>query len=342
MSLRLRPGRSAGRELGAWRARACPGAGRPPQGGLRARRLPGGAAASLLEARPSPQPLARAVRRKARRAVCRDRKRSHAPALTGGAPGHAGGRAPVWLARGDRAPAARQRQRPPRSGRRDGVALSRPPRRRGRLGRACRATSIRPHPRPRLPLSGLGGRGCRPGPRRALPSPPGAPLRGHARARRGHAAPGGRAGADQEAGALRLLPPALRHPRAGARCRRGGEGPRLGPDAAAPGAWARLERQLDRLLPHRPLTHRSGAQRPVPRALPERGDRRGTRHRPRLPPRHPRAADPPDPRALRLGALGAGGGLRLLPLALGGARLRQGPGAAAGRDRTGGALRRHV
>ncbi len=47
------------------------------------------------------------------------------------------------------------------------------------------------------------------------------------------AAPGGRAGADQEAGALRLLPPALRHPRAGARCRRGGEGPRLGPDAAA-------------------------------------------------------------------------------------------------------------
>ena len=37
---------------------------------------------------------------------------------------------------------------------------------------------------------------------------------------------------------------------------------------------------------------------------------RDARHRPRLPPRHPRAADPPHPRPLRARALGAGLGLR--------------------------------
>ena len=119
-----------------------------------------------------------------------------------------------------------------------------------------------------------------------------------------------------------------------------------GPDsargAAAPGPGPRLERQLDRLLPHRALARRPGAQRAVPGALPERGDHRGAGHRPRLPARHPREADPPRPRALRRGALGAGRGVRLLPIARRDPRLRQGAGPAAGRGRASGPDGRHV
>ena len=95
-------------------------------------------------------------------------------------------------------------------------------------------------------------------------------------------------GADPAAAALRLLPPALRHPRARARGRGRGPRARLGADAAAARPGPGLERQLDRLLPHRPLAHRPRAKRALPRALPQRGDHRGPRHRPRLPARHPR------------------------------------------------------
>ncbi len=113
-----------------------------------------------------------------------------------------------------------------------------------------------------------------------------------------------------------------------------------GPDslrgAPPPGPGPRLERQLDRLLPHRALACRPGAQRAVPGALPERGDHRGAGHRPRLSARHPREADSPRPRALRRGALGAGRGVRLLPVARRHPRLRQGAGPAAGRGRASG------
>ena len=70
-------------------------------------------------------------------------------------------------------------------------------------------------------------------------------------------------------------------------------GPGLGALGAAAGPRARLQRQLDRLLPDRPLPRRPGQGRPLRRPLPQRGSRpRDARHRPRLPARHPRGADP--------------------------------------------------
>ena len=75
--------------------------------------------------------------------------------------------------------------------------------------------------------------------------------------------------------------------------------------AAAAGARPRVLRVVDRLLPHRPLARRPGRQRAVPRALPQRGDHVAARHRPRLPARRPRGADPARARALRARALGA-------------------------------------
>jgi error-prone DNA polymerase len=93
---------------------------------------------------------------------------------------------------------------------------------------------------------------------------------------------------------------------------------------------ARLQRQLDRLLPDRALARRPGAQRAVPGALLERGDHRGARHRSRLSARHSREADPPCPSALRRRALGAGGGVRLLPVARRHPRFRQGTRPAGG------------
>ena len=121
-------------------------------------------------------------------------------------------------------------------------------------------------------------------------------------------------------------------------------GPRagLGARAAAAGARARLLGVLDRLLPHRPLAHRPGRQRPVPRALPQRGADRAAGHRPRLPARHPRGPDPAHPRPLRARALGAGGGVPDVPLARRDPRARQGARAAAGRARAGRARGRAV
>ena len=85
--------------------------------------------------------------------------------------------------------------------------------------------------------------------------------------------------------------PARSRPRCAGRTRRA--------RSCRPGRGRGLERQLDRLLPDRPLPRRPGARRALPRPLPQRGDRRGARHRPRLPARHPRGADPPRARALR-------------------------------------------
>ena len=110
-----------------------------------------------------------------------------------------------------------------------------------------------------------------------------------------------------------------------------------GPDTARallpPGRGRGLVGVLDRLLPHRPLAHRPGRQRPVPRALPQRGADRAAGHRPRLPARHPRGPDPAHPRPLRARALGAGRGVPDVPLARCDPRARQGARAAAGRAR---------
>ena len=76
----------------------------------------------------------------------------------------------------------------------------------------------------------------------------------------------------------------------------------------------------------------------LPRALPQRGAHRAARHRPRLPARHPRRADPARARPLRARAL-----RRSWPpspptrCASARARLRQGARPAAGRDRAAGA-----
>ena len=79
------------------------------------------------------------------------------------------------------------------------------------------------------------------------------------------------------------------------------------------------------------------AQPAAARALPQRGAELAARHRPRLPPRHPRAADPARARALRPRPLGAGGRLPHLPRAGSDPRPGRGAGAAAGGDRAGGA-----
>ena len=156
---------------------------------------------------------------------------------------------------------------------------------------------------------------------------------GTARAPRGRAAARGGAAGDPRARALGLLPPALRPARAGAGGRGRGPRPRLGAQPAAARARPGLERELGRLLPDRPLARRPGQGRALPRALPQRRGHRDARHRPRLPARHPRAADPSRPRALRPRAGGAGLRLRLLSLARRGSRPRQGARPAAGRDR---------
>ena len=225
---------------------------------------------------------------------------------------------------------------------RDGRALPRPPRRGRRDGAARRAARVRPHARPRLPLPRLGGPRRRPQARRALP---GAARRRATRRRPsagGRRAPGRGAARDPHARPVRLLPAPSRPARARARGRGGGARPRLGALAAPARARARLERQLDRLLPHRPLAHRPDREQAAARALPERGDHVAARHRPRLPARHPREAHPARARALRDRARRARRGVRDLPLARRDPRPRQGARPARRRDRAGRALGGHI
>ena len=162
--------------------------------------------------------------------------------------------------------------------------------------------------------------------------PPGRSRREPA-ARRGAAAPGGGAAHHRRARPVRLLPAAPRHARAGARGRARGARAGHRPRAAAARPRARLLRLLDRLLPHRPLARRPDRERPVPRALPQRGADRAARHRPRLPARRARGADPAHPRALRQGPLRARRRLPDLPRARRDPRAGQGARAAAGGDR---------
>ncbi len=208
-------------------------------------------------------------------------------------------------------------------------------RERGRRERAPRgAASVRPDGGPRLPLPRLGGPGRRPQAGRAVLGAVRRALR-PAQRRREPARAG--AARDPPPRPVGVLPAPPRHARAGARG--GPRGARAGvrPAAAAAGPRARLERVLDRLLPHRPLAHRPDRERALPGPLPERGAHRAARHRPRLPARHPRRPDPARARPLRARPLRARGGLLDLPRALRGARLRQGAGAAAGGDRAPGA-----
>ena len=77
-----------------------------------------------------------------------------------------------------------------------------------------------------------------------------------------------------------------------------------------------------------PLARRPGREEAVARALPERGPQGAARHRPRLPARHPRGADPARARALRPRPLGARRLVLHLPQPLGDPRLRQGARAS--------------
>ena len=121
-----------------------------------------------------------------------------------------------------------------------------------------RAPELRPDRGPGLPLSRLRGSRRRPPAGRAvLAGGRGALSRPLRRA----GAPRGGAAGDPPSRPVGLLPAAPRHARAGAR---GGlRGARAGVVAApaAAGARERLERVLDRLLPHRPLAHRPDRQR---------------------------------------------------------------------------------
>ena len=155
-------------------------------------------------------------------------------------------------------------------------------------------------------------------------------------------AAGGGAARDPQARPVGLLPAPPRHARAGARGRGRGARRQRGAPPAAARARARLERQLDRLLPHRPLAHRPDPQQAAARALPARGDHVAARHRPRLPARHPRAADPARARPLRHRARRARGGVRDLPLEGRDPRPRQGARPARRRDRARRALGRRV
>ena len=205
------------------------------------------------------------------------------------------------------------------------------------------ADRVRPHPRPRLPLSRLARSGGRPQPDRAVPGEAGGALSAAPREQR--------EAADRLEEELRVIRTLglcgfflLHHDMlelardVAAEVR----GSSAGPPAAAARARPRLERQLDRLLPDRPLAHRPDPQPALPGALPARGDHLAARHRPRLPARHPREADPARARALRHRARGAGGGVRDVPLEGRDPRPRQGARPAGGRDRAGRALGRRV
>ncbi len=116
-------------------------------------------------------------------------------------------------------------------------------------------------------------------------------------------------------------------------------GPELGARAAGAGTRAGLVGVLDRVLPDGALAHRPDRGQAGAGALPARGPERAAGHRPGLPARHPRAADPARARALRARSRGAGGGLPDVPRARGDPRAGQGAGPAGRRDRARGARR---
>ena len=208
--------------------------GRRLLGRLRARPLPGRAAAALLAPRPGPQPLAGLARRAARRrpasppatSTAHDRRRAHlqdalvavglGATLEESEPRRRGNSSSVLAS--PAAMAARFAEHP------EAVAETAAPRRAAAL-RPDRASSATATPAPRTPaptaeLAAI----CRDAARRAL--------RGSARTARGARAAGGGAGDDPHPRPLRLLPPPPRPARAGARGR--GRGARPGVGALRP------------------------------------------------------------------------------------------------------------
>ena len=299
----LRPGGGARRGLRAGRHRPRRAARPAPPRRLRPRPLPGRAAAALLAPRPGPQPLARLLAERL----------GVATVATGNVHSHAAPRSHLQDAfvavgldetleeseprrRGNStsalaspaAMAARFAEHP------EAVAETAPP---------GRAAALRPHRRARLQLPRLGGPDADRKLARALRRPAGRALR---RRRRNGARP--KSGSNRSwrrsarlglSGFFLLHRDLLELAREVALEVRG---PRLRPRGAAARPRPRLERQLDRLLPDRPLPRRPG-RRPnlfAGRFLNEElvtGGALDARHRPRLPPRHPRGADPPRPRA---------------------------------------------
>ena len=328
---------------GAWeRGETARGArlGRRLLRGLRPRPPPGRAAAPLLAPRPRPQPLARPARRAARRALRRDRQRPlprplAAPALQD---------AFVAVRLGTTLEASEPRRRGNSSSAlsspaADGGALRRAPRG-GRRDRAPRrAAALRPDRGARLPLSRLRGPERRPRARRASAG------RGWPSATRARpqSAPRPRRRLEQELATIRNLGLSgffLLHRDLLELAREVAlevRGPGVGPLGPAAGPRARLQRQLDRLLPDRPLPHRPGRERTSSPAA------SSTTKSPTMPdidldfPRDIREVLIPRVHE-RYGARPLGPGRRLpdLPPARRGARPRQGAGAAAGGDREGG------
>ena len=321
---RVRVARRGGRGDGAAAAR-----------GVRARPAAGGAPATLPPWGPRPQPRPRGAGAPARGPVRGHRRRPRPRPRPRPAPGRLRRRPPWSLAGRLRAPAARQLVARARLAGGDGRPLRRPSRRGGRDRRAGRAPALRPARGARLSLSGSRGRGGRGGARRALPRRAGGALRPRLRSRRGARPPGGGTAGDRAARPRRLLPPAPRHGRAGARGGGRGPGARQRPRRPPAGPRAGLLGVLDRLLPDRPLARRPDPQRAVPRPLPQRGVGRPAGHRPRLPPRHPRDPHPPRPRALRARPLGPRGRVPHVPRAGGDPRAGQGARPSARRGRAG-------
>ena len=331
----MRAGRGARGGLRARRHGARREARAPAPRRLRAGPLPGRAAASLLAARPGPQPLARAARRAARRPHRRHRQRPRARPLALPPPGRAGRDRAERDARVVRAAPPRQLDLGARLARRDGRALRRAPGRRRRDRPPRRAPHLRPHRRPRLPLPRLRGRERR---RRARPR-----LRPHARRalRRQPAPRRGRSAARPGAGDIRGLGLSgffLLH-RDMLELARDVAVEVRGPDSARsvlPPGRGRGSSVSSIVCYLTGLSHVDPVKADLfsGRFLNDETDI-DARHRPRLPPRHPRGADPARGRALRPRALGAGRRLPDLPAEGRGARPRQGARAAAGGDRQG-------
>ncbi len=324
--------------LGPGRARGSPDASRA------ARRVRPGAplrraAAALRPPRPGAQPGFRGTGPAARDQDRRDRRRARPLARPRRAAGRVRGAPSPPHARRLRAAATRQSQPRDDLAAGDGEPFRRPPRGRRRDAEAGRAAALRPHQRPRLPLPRRGGAGRPQATRGAVRgAPAGALWRRRAgpragRARRGGGAARRRAEGDRPARAGRLLPAAPRDARALARGRDRGARAGLGAGAARARPRPGLLGLLARLLSDGPLAHRSGRERAGAGPLPARGAPRAARHRPRLPPRHPRAADPARARSLRPRPRGAGRRLPDVPRARRGARAGQGARPAARRDR---------
>ena len=311
----LRPRRRGGR---AHRARRPPrgrGGGPAPAGRVRARPLPRRAPAPLLAPRPPPQPLLAELAERL------------------GVPCVATGNVHVAL------PRARPRSRtrswrcgcgatldetepsgaatPPTCWRRPSGwrrASADHPEAVAETGRLAERLDFDLTERPRLPLPRLGGSRRRPQAgravlgtaRRALP----------AQRRDGEARPArGGAARDPPPRPVGLLPAPPRHARAGARGRRARCAARDGAAAAAARARPRLERVSSIVCYLTGLSHIDPIENELlPRALPQRGDHGAARHRPRLPARHPRGADPARARPLRPRPLRARGGVRDLPV----------------------------